>query len=114
MEINWTNVDDCLVAENKIAAIREYREQTNAGLREAKVAVDKRQYDLGMLGIVATSNRNDLDKIDVDFTAQQLHEIAVEIAEIRVKWVNRATRLHKLNDHAIVLRKLSEYLFSLV
>jgi hypothetical protein len=41
-EVNWGRVCELYEGTGKIAAVKEYRAQTNAGLRESKEAVEER------------------------------------------------------------------------
>lgn len=46
--INWVKIDNHIRDGHKIHAIKEYRKQTDAGLKESKNAVDKRGKILGI------------------------------------------------------------------
>jgi hypothetical protein len=46
--VNWPKVDALIRAGQKIPAIKEVREETGLGLKEAKQAVDERGEQLGL------------------------------------------------------------------
>lgn len=106
--------NDFLIAGSKIMAVKAYRARTDQGLREAKVAMDKREYDLGMMGYLRLKGQNDLDKLDVKGDFARLQEAAKVLAFLVSDYPDRASRLRQINEVANNLRSLSDYYRSLV
>jgi len=114
MEVNWEAIDDYLKRNQKIMAVKEYRAQTHAGLREAKTAVDLREYNLGMVGFLRLKGQNSLDEVNWQQEIDKLMDFTRKFIAVMTSNEPRYAKLVELNCLAGEYRQISDYLSSLV